>query len=194
VADLFDFGWKHPQKTQPRVRRIFAVSLPDDLCASYDAYKSRLQENHGLSGVNEKLLFHGTPRHCSLGEGDDWDTLCRMPNCNLCGILRSSFLVSRAGSAPDRKFMRFGRGIYTSSVSSKADDYTNDLDDSPNKVVIVAKVALGKASIYYRTTASLTRPPSGYNSVQGEVGQSLNYDEQVLYHDDAIRPAYVVVY
>lgn len=37
---------------------------------------------------------------------------------------------------------------------------------------------------------SLTVPPQ----VLGEVGQELNYDEQVVYRDDAIRPAYLVIY
>ena len=30
--------------------------------------------------------------------------------------------------------------------------------------------------------------------VLGEVGDKLNYDEQVVYNDDAIRPSYLVMY
>ncbi|KIO27724.1 hypothetical protein M407DRAFT_72799, partial [Tulasnella calospora MUT 4182] len=143
---------------------------------------------------NEKLVFHGTPRYCFLGDGDAMADLCDMSICGLCGILRNSFSVARAGTAPGRNFLRFGHGIYTSSVSSKADDYTNKLSHSTNKVLIVAKVALGKGSIFHRTTTSLRSAPEGYNSVLGEVGIDLNYDEQVLYQDDAVRPAYVILY
>lgn len=90
--------------------------------------------------------------------------------------------------------MRFGHGIYTSGVSSKADDYTNDLSNSPNRIVLVARAALGKGKVFRRNTESLRGPPSGYDSVLGEVGFDLNYDEQVLFRDDAIRPAYIIIY
>ncbi|KAG8901919.1 hypothetical protein FRC00_003514, partial [Tulasnella sp. 408] len=75
-----------------------------------------------------------------------------------------------------------------------ADDYTNDLPHSQNRVIIVAKALLGRASVLHRTTQTLTGPPAGFDSILGEVGVDLNYDEQVLYRDDAIRPAYVIIY
>ncbi|KIO25033.1 hypothetical protein M407DRAFT_211148, partial [Tulasnella calospora MUT 4182] len=143
---------------------------------------------------NERLVFHGTPRHCSVGESNSLTDLCSKPRCSLCGVLRKSFSVERAGTAPDRNFMRFGRGIYTSNVSSKADDYTNTLPYSNNKVIVIAKALLGRAGILHQTTQTLIGPPAGFDSVLGEVGVDLNYDEQVLYRDDAIRPAYVIIY
>ncbi|KAG8954509.1 hypothetical protein FRC04_011837 [Tulasnella sp. 424] len=81
-----------------------------------------------------------------------------------------------------------------SYIAYKADDYTNDLSNSPNRVVLVAKAALGKGKVLRRNTESLRSPPSGYDSVLGEVGFGLNYDEQVLFRDDAIRPAYIIIY
>ncbi|KAG8924075.1 hypothetical protein FRC01_011967, partial [Tulasnella sp. 417] len=99
-----------------------------------------------------------------------------------------------AGTAPDRNFLRFGHGIYTTSVSSKADDYTDNLTYSQNRVLIVAKALLGRAAVIHRTTQTLMDPPAGFDSVLGGVGVDLNYDEQVLYRDDAIRPAYLIVY
>ncbi|KAG8940328.1 hypothetical protein FRC04_005426 [Tulasnella sp. 424] len=81
-----------------------------------------------------------------------------------------------------------------SYLAYKADDYTNDLSNSSNRVVVVARVVLGKSKVLRRNTESLRSPPSGYDSVLGEVGIDLNYDEQILYRDDAIRPAYVVIY
>ncbi|KIO25036.1 hypothetical protein M407DRAFT_76192, partial [Tulasnella calospora MUT 4182] len=158
---------------------------------------------------NERLVFHGTPRHCSLGERDSCTDLCSKSLCSLCGVLRESFSVARAGTAPDRNFLRFGHGIYTTNVSSKADDYTNDLPHSSNRVLVVAKVLLGRASVLHRNAKTLLVPPAGFDSVRGvvlsphnaqhaqvlgEVGVDLNYDEQVLYRDDAIRPAYVIIY
>ncbi|KIO15639.1 hypothetical protein M407DRAFT_86911, partial [Tulasnella calospora MUT 4182] len=143
---------------------------------------------------NERLVFHGTPRHCSLGERDSCTDLCSKSLCSVCGVLRESFSVARAGTAPDRNFLRFGHGIYTTNVSSKADDYTNDLPHSSNRVLVVAKVLLGRASVLHRNAKTLLDPPAGFDSVLGEVGVDLNYDEQVLYRDDAIQPAYVIIY
>ncbi|KAG9044296.1 hypothetical protein FS837_008388 [Tulasnella sp. UAMH 9824] len=178
VVRLFDSGWKHQTKKRPRITRILAVMLPDHLNESYEAYKTRLEAKNDYHGANEQLVFHGTSRQCSLGEYEEYINL-----------------LSKAGSAVRLlTFKRFGPGIYTSTVSSKADDYASKSTYYENKAVLVAKVALGRESIYYKTTQDLTGPPYGYDSVRGEVGIDLNYDEQVLYKDDAIRPAYVVVY
>lgn len=98
---------------------------------------------------------------------------------------------------------------------NRADDYTNELSFSNNRVVIVAKAALGKGSVQYCNSHYLTEPPDGCDSVScsfsfnssssqsthyiplqvlGEVGIDLNYDEQVLFRDEAIRPAFVIIY
>lgn len=53
---------------------------------------------NGWSGVNEQLMFHGTTRSCSLGEEEQDIILCEKVTCSLCCILRTSFLVSKAGS------------------------------------------------------------------------------------------------
>ncbi|KIO27723.1 hypothetical protein M407DRAFT_72785 [Tulasnella calospora MUT 4182] len=191
VSRLFEDGWKHPEKKRPKIKRIYVIDLPDHLNESYQEYKDMLARQNGSSGVNEQLVFHGTTRTCSLGE--DISDLCEKVTCILCCILKTSFLVSKSGSA-GRTFKRFGPGIYTSSVSSKADDYTQAPWFSDDRIIIVARVALGKSSIHYRTTEYLTEPPIGYDSILGEVGINLNYNEQVLFKDEAIRPAYIVVY
>ncbi|KAG8997536.1 hypothetical protein FRB90_012489, partial [Tulasnella sp. 427] len=193
ISGLFRDGWQHSGKVRPKVLRIFAVSLPDHLSESYESYKASLGRRHGWDGINERYLFHGTHRYCSVGERDNDTELCEHSICSFCSILRTSFSISKAGSA-GRLFQRFGTGIYTSSVSSKADDYSNEHVYRETKAVIVARVALGKSSALHRDMVHLTAAPYGYGSALGEVGISLNHDEQVLYKDEAIRPAYVVVY
>ncbi|KAG8883671.1 hypothetical protein FRB97_006161 [Tulasnella sp. 331] len=90
--------------------------------------------------------------------------------------------------------MRFGRGLYTTSVSSKADDYNVSQNNTEYKAMLVAKVVLGRSYTLYKNAKSLTDPPPGYQSIAGEVGEDLTYDEQVVYHDEAIRPAYLIIY
>jgi len=85
-------------------------------------------------------------------------------------------------------------GIYTSATSSKSDSYSYNRCTSDWKAMLLNTVVAGKE---YRTTANkstLLKPPSGYDSVLGEVGGRLNYDELVVYKNDAIRPSYLVMY
>ena len=37
-------------------------------------------------------------------------------------------------------------------------------------------------------------PPLGYDSVVGEVGEALNYDELVVYSESAAIPEYLIMY
>lgn len=122
VERLFDSGWKHLEKKRPRIKRILAVSLPNHLNESYEAYKyvknalsegdgvrgltlggmncrTRLEAKNDYHGANEQLVFHGTSRQCSLGEYEECISLCGSTDCSLCSILRTSFLVSKAGTA-----------------------------------------------------------------------------------------------
>jgi hypothetical protein len=64
---------------------------------------------------NERLLWHGTVRACSLGEPGQ-NMFCTDLNCSLCSIARGSFNLANAKTSA---FQRFGPGIYTSSKSSK---------------------------------------------------------------------------
>ncbi|KIO27728.1 hypothetical protein M407DRAFT_23042 [Tulasnella calospora MUT 4182] len=43
VVGLFDSGWKHQNKKRPKIKKIFAVCLPDHLNESYEAYKKHLE-------------------------------------------------------------------------------------------------------------------------------------------------------
>ncbi|KAG8972337.1 hypothetical protein FRB90_010261, partial [Tulasnella sp. 427] len=175
VSGLFRDGWQHSGKVRPKVLRIFAVSLPDHLSESYELYKASLGRRHGWDGINERYLFHGTHRYCSVGERDnDTELRAQRGGCSK---------GSEPGSIPP---------AYRQSKA--ADDYSNEHVYRETKAVIVARVALGKSSVLYRDMVHLTAAPYGYDSVLGEVGISLNHDEQVLYKDEAIRPAYVVVY
>ncbi|KAG6335683.1 hypothetical protein ID866_3417 [Astraeus odoratus] len=91
---------------------------------------------------------------------------------------------------------RFGAGIYTSSTSSKSNDYSTNMKPSNLKAILLNKVVVGKGYKMTQDNSSLTGPPPGYDSVLAEVkpGGSLNYDELVCYTENAIRPSYLVMY
>jgi len=88
----------------------------------------------------------------------------------------------------------FGQGIYTSSTSSKSDDYSHNQCSSSFKAIFLNKVIVGKGCKLTQYNVSLSAPPAGYDSVLGETGGILNYDELVVYTNDAIRPSFLVIY
>lgn len=53
---------------------------------------------------------------------------------------------------------------------------------------------MGKPYKLRRNATDLAGPPVGYDSVVGEPGGDLNYEETVVYNNDAIRPGYILVY
>jgi len=198
IVHQFDVSWRHSQKPKPSVIHVYKVVMPKAIMDRYFAYRDGVErrgnfESLGLSTGNECRRWHGTKRGCTLG--DDPKNLRLCGNCALCGILTTSFKLSLVGSSPTHLFSRFGNGIYASSTSSKSDDYTENRGVlSPNKVMILTKVVVGKGYKLLRDKPNLTAPPPGYNSVLGETGKSLNHDEVIVYKNDAIRPAYLVVY
>ncbi|TEB34609.1 ADP-ribosylation [Coprinellus micaceus] len=198
VEKCFRKGWKHPKKKRPRIYSIFRIALPEQMLKPFHKYRAMVASTPGVAGktsdpANEQLLFHGTTRCCLLGDDPRSTRLCSVPQCNLCCVIRSSFDVKKCGTK--HRFKRFGKGIYATTCSSKADDYTaNPKDTSKLRVLLLNRVIVGKAHRRQRNATSLTEPPCGYHSVVGEPGVDLNYEETVVYENDAIRPAYLIVY
>ncbi|KAL4075066.1 hypothetical protein V8B97DRAFT_1949297 [Scleroderma yunnanense] len=195
VERLFIKGWRHGKKDKPEVHFIFKVLWTEALLESYLAYRASVQRTVKAKDKrgNERLLFHGTNRACLLGETGNNVLLCSLRDCSLCSILRTSFDVTKCGSK--NAFKRFGHGIYTTSCSSKADDYTTNISkEATLRVALVSRVVVGIPYKRYRNATDLVSPPNGYHSIAGEIGWDLNYEETVTYHNDTIRPAYLVVY
>ena len=70
----------------------------------------------GKSRGNEHRRWHGTKRKCNLGDPGN-KTFCADSGCSLCCIIETSFDLRYFKAATG--WGRFGRGIYTSSTSSK---------------------------------------------------------------------------
>jgi len=194
VAHQFDISWRHPSKLKPTIVNIYQVVFTKTLADRYKSYRDAVErrgnfQSQGMSSGNQCRRWHGTARACTLGDDPKNVKLCGQATCALCSILRTSYKLSFVGTSN-----MFGRGIYASSTSSKSDDYSTNKVSSPNKVIILNKVVVGKGYKLLRGSTGLTGPPAGYDSVLGETGKSLNYDEVIVYSEDAIRPAYVVVY
>ncbi|KAH8112675.1 ADP-ribosylation [Phellopilus nigrolimitatus] len=199
VKILLKSGWNHKKKRKPRLIRVFKIMRPSRSYATYFTYQQKIHiqslllTNGSQSNADESLLFHGTSRACLLGEEDNQDTICSSSRCSLCKIIQSSFDVKRCGS--NHKFSRFGRAIYTTACSSKADDYCKPTHpDAKKRFLLLNRVLVGREFRTKENSTHLLQAPSGYHSVTGEPGGHLNYEETVVYNNDAIRPAYLVIY
>ncbi|KAG7089296.1 hypothetical protein E1B28_010994 [Marasmius oreades] len=196
VADQFKTSWRHTGTTCPPVKRVYKVIGTQTSLSAYNTYKSNVEARGqfvaaGRSEGNENRRWHGTRRGCQLGDKGQTQ-FCTSTACSLCCILRTSFDISLWGKKTG--WGRFGKGIYTSATSSKSNDYSHNICKSPMKAILLNKVVVGKGCKLTHDNTSLTAPPPGYDSVLAEKGGSLNYDELVVYTNDAIRPSYLVMY
>ncbi|EED81335.1 predicted protein [Postia placenta Mad-698-R] len=170
VETKFNKSWRPPNKIiKPTIRHIYKIVESAMFLNPYNTYRKRIG--------NECFRYHGTTRLCQLGNTGQ-TTLCNLPECAVCNILRTSFSVELAnpsGAYVLIKFIivymtlltrtslplsdSFGAGIYTSSAS--------------NKFVIAL--------------------PSGYDSVVFDrMNGQLN--ETIVYANDAIRPVYLIIF
>ncbi|KAG8986584.1 hypothetical protein FRB93_005246 [Tulasnella sp. JGI-2019a] len=185
-----------PHVPPPNVQLVYKVQYTQALDDLYRSYLKTVK--------NEQQLFHCTFRKCQIGDpteeswrkihtkvtqsGED-ATICYDSGCSLCEILRTSFSVRFALDSGD-----FGSGIYSSSTSSKATQYSRNGVESGYSAMMVCNVAVGKPFFTGEWEKGRKKPPNGYNSVIGVRGHRLSDDEIIVYNDDAIRPAYLIIY
>lgn len=194
--------WIKPGYPTPNILAILKINCPDTVRKAYEAYRQRVIASrpglkifgHGGPG-NEQRRFHGTRQSCSLGLNNN-STLCNGSNCSVCSIIKTGWLISKAGSATGTKF---GKGAYFTSCSTKSHDYNQGSEQGLGKNVrsmFIAKVVVGKGYVIPSASYSNTAPPSGYDSIIATQGVTagINYDELIVYENASALPSYLVVY
>ncbi|KAF8874517.1 hypothetical protein CPB84DRAFT_1797406 [Gymnopilus junonius] len=172
IAQKFLDGWKHPHKTKPTIKNIFYVAYSSNGLTHLGKFS-----DYSNKVGNTQMLFHGTRRACRIAESPHNVTACSRSDCNLCNILRGSYNMERAKGA-----RMFGPGIYSTLVSSKADDYST--------IWTISKTM-------YEASHDMQHAPHLYNSVTAATypeGGKVNYHEAVVYREDAICANAIVVY
>jgi hypothetical protein len=105
VENQFTTSWRHTNKTRkPPVKKIYKILVNVGSLTSYENYRSAV-EARGQFVSAGKLGDQGCTRFCSDAA------------CSLCSIIRRSFDISLFGKKTG--WGRFGKGIYTTSTSSK---------------------------------------------------------------------------
>ena len=174
----FTNAWK--RGIPPTVSFVFVVNNRD-LSYKYNAYKRR------IGSQEDEQYFHGSRLICDI---TTTESLCRNTHCGICNI--SSIGMDRQHIQKNIDFQRFGPGFYLAPHSSKCHDYT--LGAYTYRAMFLCDVCPGKKYELRNTDQKLRRPPPGYNSIFGQVGQDLNFPEIVLHNPDAILPRYIIIY
>jgi hypothetical protein len=190
VIEQFTRAWRKPGLV-PRVERVYAIRPPPALSERF--------KRHAAAVGNERRRFHGTGASCDFAV-DLGRAPCTSADCSLCSILGHGFLLRHAGSGPNaaNRSLRYGRGLYFSSTSGKSNDYAVRSERARGRrrwrTMFVASVAAGRAFCTDEADLDVTAPPAGYDSIVGEVGAHLNYDELVVYTEAAALPEFLLVY
>ncbi|KAG8791725.1 hypothetical protein FRC16_000313 [Serendipita sp. 398] len=214
ISDFFSQTWLH-NTTKPVIQYIYVIVSKEENDKMYRGYREGVESvgkfrEQGLKDGNEQFRWHGTSRECKVGDPGN-NGLCESISCATCNIIRHSYDIDRFGPRWGRyvtsscfyhRFVRrilisiprFGKGIYTSATSSKSNDYTTNNQESNWTALLLNSVLIGRGFETKENHETLLQPPEGYDSVLGVPGETLNYDETVVYRNDAIRPAYLVVY
>ncbi|KAJ5810482.1 uncharacterized protein N7503_002700 [Penicillium pulvis] len=165
VSREFNSKWKH-SKTTGELVSIYVIKNAKD--------------------PKLELRFHGTQRACKIGSGSLEP--CDKEECYLCSILKNGFSLEHANPRA-----MFGRGIYSSVVSSKANIYAkNHHVRSKKHVLILCGLDPGRVK-----NMKAAGTPGRCDSVEGLTkanGGQLAYQESVVYNTSRIKPIGLVVY
>lgn len=158
------------------------------VCCAAIRYKRSISVNGVVNG-DEKLMFHGCAETAMDIANDD-------------SIVKAGFLKKFwKSSAGD--WQRFGPGFYFGPQSSKAHEYPLlemqqlETGKEHTRKMLLCKVAVGK---FFPTAKDMDTlagaAPDGHDSVYAEAKKhsTLNYDEYVVYQEEAVLPWLVVEY
>ena len=168
----------HMKKTMPNVNLVKVERVQNRaLWDKYSLEMTHMKGRNGDSGVNEKLLFHGTSK--------------TDPKVIVESVKGIDFRYSNQ----DRCLL-WGKGAYFAVNASYSNQYSHR--SGKDKQMLLVRVLTGRSCLYRRHDPDLTKPPplsQGshmlYDTVNGHTNGSLVY---VVYDHDRAYPAYLITY
>ena len=206
IKDQFMASWAAPGP-KPTVKRVMQIRNPLPIFARYQDYQSAGPA--AGPGLQEARRFHGTGMRCQFGI-DPNQRPCEDPDCAVCSITAQAFSLARAGGGPNAALMpaglRYGRGLYFSRTASKSNDYARPseriLADGRHRIMFLCKVCVGRT---HRTAQDRldqaavdeiigSRSADSITGLTIADGGALHYEENVVYHESAAIPSYLIIY
>ena len=213
VAKEFTAAWHHPAPHgTPSVKRIIRIQNASDVVARFEARCAAITALRG--DCKMKRLFHGTSGACDLGITPNIHKSLTMPcqyeGCAICNICCTGFnelFCNTHFRNPSGSGGRYGAGLYFSATSSKSNDYADGMQrndaDRTYRAVLLCNVAAGKSyetrvgRPFMKDTQMKSILADGHDSIHGipsDACNGLNYDELVVYGEDQVIPAFLIVY
>lgn len=193
IEKEFKTMWRHESTIVTTVDSVWRVRT-DHLKKDYEQYRELiLQKLKSVKNINEVNTYHGTTLSCNLGVKGNTN-VCNRHDCNLCNIIKSGFKTKKAKV---NDFMGFGKGVYSTPISSKAHGYNSGSElglGKGRRAVLACKVLLGRPFFTETYIPNLGQPPEGFDSVWAKPGKDLKFEEIVVYNPKAMMLNYIIVY
>ncbi len=180
ITATFQQKWAKDKGSCPPVSSVYIITNTQ-LTQRWQTYKS------GLQNKVVEQYYHGTKLTCNITVNS---ALCNDQACGVCGISNTG--LDRRCIQQNIQFQRFGHGFYLAPNSSKCHDYTQGSHSF--RAMLVFDVCPGNKYALKSNNEKLKGPPQGFDSVHGQTGVHLNYEELVVYNPDAALPRYIIVY
>lgn len=192
VEIIFHSSWLKKQSPVCKIDRILKVHNTQRTITKFEEYREfikakamKLPKKHPrcIADGNELLRFYCTTSLCSLGLNGSTNLCNSIPQCNVCGIIKSGF-----------KVVARGKEILTTATSGKAHDKVEALDDENNerRAMLVCRVIAGRVKKNVEGGGIISTDE--YDSFAGEVGAYSNLEELYVSNSRAILPCFVVFY
>ncbi|XP_065912739.1 uncharacterized protein [Dysidea avara] len=170
----FTQKWAHQKGTCGQLHEVLVIDNPK-LQQQFQTYWS------SLSVQTISQHYHGTSLKCTIYQST---SVCNDRKCGICGITQRGILLEyKTSNKP---------GFCLALNSSECHDYTQG--HGQYRAMLLFNVAEGRKHTVTNDNITLKGPPTGYDSVYGQSGGSLNYDEIVVYKPEALLPTHILIY
>lgn len=208
-AAQWSHGVRHRAHPTYTVRRVLSILPPVSLETQHHALRQCVMPHalaHQAVLGNTQAQYHGTSvaPDCRVGvvsrvDGTDNLMPCLDPACCVCSIIRRGFNPS-APSKGGRK-LRFGRGVYTSSASSKAADpaYMERNTATGLAYMLLCAVVVGNSHVphnaddYWGHASLRLGPHQDSIDAHPKITQGLCHPETVSQDAAAVLPLYLLL-
>jgi hypothetical protein len=201
VEIIFQSSWLKKENPICKIERILKIHNSQKTISKFEEYRNMVKAKAGnkllkkdprcIADGNELLRFHCATFACSLGINAECSSLCNLPSCNICNVIRNGF-----SPTPKLEIAGTGKGswVYTTASSGKAHDWLTSQENGKgkrNRAMLVCRMIAGRVKKSQDEDDFIA---GGFDSIAGQAGLYSNLEELFVYNPCAVLPCFVVIY
>eukprot|EP00249_Psilotum_nudum_P002287 c15251_g1_i1 orf=78-689(-) len=199
---IFRTNWLKDDTPHGAIEKIMKVHNDSNVLAKFEEHRDAVKAKASkfankkhprcIADGNELLRFHCTTMSCTQDINGSF-SLCALPSCNLCNILRFGFLPNEQ------------KGVHTAASSGKAQDTASALQQHAEKTrnekraTIICRVIAGRVK---RTSQEMDSQidsvhANDFDSIAGDEDETVAFtfmEDLFVLDPKAILPCFVVIY